>query len=491
MVHTNTCTHIHKLNTSSRSRYSHVHTLILTVFQSSKHLSMDSYDHELERAAKELESIPRKLSESNIKALGIANHFETFEDDLHDVGSTQSKGKRLSLSGSIIVIDFDFTSADIIESVSLSLSQEAKVVNSSAFSKQNNPEKRIIETLGESRLDKFSRLLSFLSRCDRFSTKDVNCFNALDLVSEAIHTYVSSHGNSKSFGELVLNPTEQIGLGLKYHKDYLCMIDAVPGNRKQFNLRNFKEVSDWIDPETGEWIKELPEIDYEARSELALTLDPPIILPEPLVTDWQALVSNPAPDLNERINVSSFSVQRHPKFSTPTNRSDDFSVSVGNMLPVNLLEVSQIPLSKPSDIPDILLHLRQYAVIAELLRSVLQGPEVGEAADAVDISISDALELQDQTVHRKRVPLAVSFFQNSKYPDMVTIDVDHVLSDLKMQINVDRDGSCDIKISPENSRYNLSDVEKLIGNGDLAFAVSYIFSAHGRLRRSSSVSMSN
>lgn len=456
---------------------------------------MDSFDTELELAVKELDAVPRRLSEANVKRLGTVNHFETFEDELHGGESSApgAGGKRLSLSGSIIVLDLDFKSQSCISNVQLSLSQETKLTERSAFSKANNAESRILDSLREPRLDRFANLLAFLSRCDRLSTKDVNCFHALDVVAEAVQIHVSKTG-TQAFGNLVLNPPDRLGLGLNYYKDMWAMIDTVAGSRDRFLLKNYNDITGWIDPDTGAWLEggsanatsnssigsPASEI---ARSELALSLDPEVLLPLAQARELHAVISDPKPRLDSRTISASFSVNRHPRFSSSQQQSDEFTVIYGNMLPYKLVSVSQVPLGHPKDIPAIFSSIKKFTRVSSLLLSVLSGPACTEDEPA-DISVSDALALADHSVSRARVPLALSVYLDADSNEIV-VDVKHVLSERRLQVLVG--DTVKTVALPDPAEHSKEDIQSLVEGGRLDLAISYFLSTHGGLRRASSI----
>lgn len=439
---------------------------------------MDTFDAELARAAKALETVPRRLSLANVKLLGVANHFETFEDELRSDPNANAL-TRLSLSGSIVVIDLDFSTPQQIAGVSLSLSQETQVNERSTFAKTNGAEQRLLASLREPRLDRFASLLGFLSRCDRLSTKDVNCFHALDVVGEAVRVHVEKTG-TRAFGALTLNPPGRIGLGLNYHRDLWAMIDAASGTRDQFGLRGCADSNAWVDAETGEW-RDVP-VASGVRAELVISLDPPALLPLTLARELRAVIADAQPALDARTLAASFSVDRHPRFATPTARADEFGVVFGNMLAESLVAVEQVPLAHPRDIPRVLAPLQQYARVAELVRSVLRGPPRADDEPA-DISVADALALAEHGVARARVPLSVSIY-TPREGTSVIVDATHGLSERRLRATIGADVAASAYPAPP--AHGAEDIQLLVENGRLDLAVSYFLSTHGALRRASS-----
>lgn len=444
---------------------------------------MDFYDQQLEKVASSLRTLPRKLSEENVRALGALFHFETFEED--EI-TKSNPGKRVSLSGSIVVLDLDFNQNDQVEKASVSLSNET--ASNSAYSPMspvNNPSGHIYNALNEPRLDVFEKMLAFLSRCDRFSTKNVDCFRSLDLICGAIHFYVEK-SNSSEFGELVINPPKWLGLSFLYEKLYdgpkHAYLDIIPGSRQKYCLQSFTRIDEWLDKERLQWRESPPGPDVEARAELVITLDPPVIMSAYLAEDWDAIVSNRSPVLNERKNSASYTVRKHPRFTSKHSPSDDFDVLVGNMLPFPLVEISQVPVKSISQIPKLLSSFRQYSLMATLISSILQGPETVSTNEAIDLNIADALELSGQPVHRKRIPISIALRHRG---DCLVVDASWVISDLRMEIIL-RHGVAtpEVRILPDSSpNINIADLSRLIARGNLALAISYAMSSAGKLRR--------
>lgn len=446
---------------------------------------MEFYDLQLEKAASSFRTLPRKLSEENVRALGSIYHFETFEED----EITMSKPvKRVSLSGSIVVIDLDFNQDNQVEKASVSLSNET-ATNSiySPMSPINDPSGHIYKALNEPRLDGFEKMLAFLRRCDRFSTKNVDCFRSLDLISESIHWYVEK-SKSQEFGQLVINPPKWLGLGFLYDKLYdgpkYAYLDIISGSRQKYCLRNFTQIDEWLDKEGLQWREIPPSSDTEARAELVITLEPPVIISAYLAEELDAVVSNSSPTLNDRKASSSYSVRKHPRFASNESPSDDFDVLVGNMLPFPLVEISQVPVKCIAQIPSLLAYLKQYSLITALVNSVLQGPETVWTNEAADLNIADALELNGQPVHRKRIPISVAL----RFIDEdLVLDASWVISDLRMEIILRKGiANPEVRILPDTfSNINVADLSRLVARGNLALAISYAISNAGKLRRRS------
>lgn len=357
---------------------------------------MEAYAAELERTAAFLHTISGCPTESNIKRIGSLNHFEMFEE-------TTSSGRRVSFSGSIVVIDLDFDSEKgIVVDASISLSTQASGENATSFmAAVNQPSKHLLNSLREPRLDRFMKIMEFISGCDRFSTRDINCFQALDAISAAIFKYCEQNPQSDSFGRPELNP-QSLGLGLWYRgpesdKKY-AYIDISAGTRPQYALR-YKP--DWLREGGKDWAPS-GEPPSDSRAELVLTFDPPAVISDVLSRELGATSSQLYEDIDGREHLSTWTMPRHPKFG---NTADEFTIRIANILPFSLVSVSQIPLESPEKIPDILEHVRQAGSTMDLLKSLLRGPSqnIGE----IDVSIADAIELKDQAVRSNTIPVGV------------------------------------------------------------------------------------
>lgn len=475
------------------------------------------YDTELERVANAFQTVPRKLSEDNVRMLGALNHFETFEDDLTEEGESGSyhRGKRLSLSGSIVVLDLDFIKSGQVLAVNVSLSREtASESGWSAMAPVNDPSGHLLRSLQQPRLEAFARMLSFLSRCDRFSTKDIDCFRALDLVSEAIHLHLEKTGTT-SFGRPVMNPPNRIGLGLEYmatnKKKYYAYLDISPGSRREFSLKKYRTVEDYLDMSSFDWKQTtvlptrtnveseaentpgngiLPlSSDSDARAELVLSLDPPVLMSETYAMDLQAFISNLHPDIDQRFHNIAFAVPRHNRFASVNEKKDEFDAKIGVMLPYRLVEVSQIPLTGPDMIPTVLEHLKQSSLAFALINSLIErGSEACWSTEAVDLNIGDALAMREQPVHRKSGgQLSVSL--RSTEENNIEILVAWVLSELSLKIDIPLGQPPKVMIQPSSVLLNMRDIQTLIEGGDLALALSYTLCSIGQLRRRASSSI--
>lgn len=409
---------------------------------------MEVYAAELERTAAFLHAIPGCPTEENIKRIGSFNHFEMFEE-------STSTGRRVSFSGSIVVIDLDFdTEQGTVTDANISLSTQASDENDKSFMASiNRPSEHLLECLREPRLDRFARIMEFISRCDRFSTRDIDCFQALDSISRAIFQYQQQNPQSDSFGYPELNP-HSLGLGLWYHgpetdKKY-AYVDISAGTRHQYALRY---QSNWLQKENpNEWVPS-GEPPSDSRAELVLTLDPPAVLSEHQAHDLAASTSDLHEEVNAREHLSTWKMPRHPKFGRHT---DEFNVRVANVLPFSLVSVSQIPLESPAQIPNILQIIRQHVTTIDLVKSLLRGPS--RAIGEIDVSIADAIELKDQPLRSTNIPVGVCLLPGFR--------ILCVLSDGKFELTVSKNGVIESR-DPKLSN---------IAQKSLALAISYFHS---------------
>lgn len=439
------------------------------------------YRAELERVATYFQSVPGRLNKSNLKHLVTLNHFEIFEDPLPD------GGVRLSLSGSIVVIDVDFVNGQVT-AVSVSLasmpSQKSKF---SFMSEENHPESVIMDSFKLPRLDQFAQILEFLSRCDRYSTKEVDCFRALDELSSAICTYVSNtmHPSVESgFGIPEINPG-RLGLGLWYfgsesHKRR-AFIDAYAGSRKEFALYLNQN---WLNAE-GDWaeVDKTQFVPRDVRAESVLLLVPPVIMRSSVATRLKAEISNKSIALNERRQMSSFSIERHPAFSSQQT-SDDIDITIANLLPCDFVEVTTIPISSPQDIPSILSALRRDSVALQLIQSVLKGPALLNSGDA-DLSIADALGFKDKPVFFNSRDVSMSLLE-SENEGLVLVGV---LAQGALSFEIKIQESIEVSIrGHDEATVNKNDLLKLLQAGQLDYAISYVIGSLQLNQRKGSMS---
>ncbi|PRT53218.1 hypothetical protein B9G98_00838 [Wickerhamiella sorbophila] len=439
------------------------------------------YRAELERVAAHFQSVPGRLNKANLKHLVTQNHFETFEDTLPD------GGVRLSLSGSIVVIDVDFVNGQVT-TVSISLaSMPAEQSKFSFMANENHPEVVILGSLRRPRLGQFAQILEFLSRCDRFSTKDVDCFRALDEVGNAVCTYVSNSMDpevKKSFGVPEINPG-RLGVGLWYFGNeknkHHAFIDTCAGSRREFALYVNTQ---WLQ-EDGEWA----DVDKEAltprdvRAELALALSPPVVVRKSVAQQLKAETSSAEESLNERRYMSTFTMKRHPAFAQ-SQKSDDLDVTIANLLPCDWVQISSIPISDPKNIPDILAVLRQDCMLLQLVKSVLKGPAIVDNSEA-DISIADALDFKDKPANFSSFEINLSI-QESQDALVLAGRVSQGL--LSFELTIQQQIELSLKGSTDLDRINKGDLLKILETGQLDYAISFVIGSLNLTQRRSSLS---
>lgn len=438
------------------------------------------YRAELERVAAYFQSVPGRLNKANLKHLVTLNHFETFEDTLPD------GGVRLSLSGSIVVIDVDFVDGQVT-TVSISLaSMPAEQSKFSFMANENRPDAVILDSLRRPRLGQFAQILEFLSRCDRYSTKDVDCFRALDEVANAVCTYVSNSMDpevKKSFGVPEINPG-RLGVGLWYfgnekHK-HLAFIDTCAGSRREFALYVNTE---WL--QDGDWA----DVDKDAltprdvRAELALVLSPPIVIRKSIAQQLKAEISSTDESLNERRYMSTFTMNRYPAFAQ-LQKTDDLDVTVANLLPCDFIQVTSIPISDPKNIPDILALLRQDCMLQQLVKSVVKGPAIVNNSEA-DISIADALDFKDKPANFSSFEISLSILE--KEDGLVLAG--HISQGLfTFELKIQEELELSLKGSADIDKINKADLLKILETGQLDYAISFVIGSLKLTQRKSSFS---
>ncbi|CUM66210.1 uncharacterized protein PRCAT00003869001 [Priceomyces carsonii] len=212
-----------------------------------------------------------KVSIESIQKLAQHLRFETFIDKhAYTVNPNQLyqqlKPQRLSIAGSLILVDIDFTSDNKIINLSLSLAnqdmsiadghgndtnrrisqrEDIKVINidlnennemsilkKNADEEQSMAESILFSSLQGTRLGKFPNNLRYLALLDRLSTADVNLFSFINKVGLILKTVQSLEGINEdiweikeglcnSVGNIISNDKEgnRIGLFIEFWKD--------------------------------------------------------------------------------------------------------------------------------------------------------------------------------------------------------------------------------------------------------------------------------
>lgn len=425
-----------------------------------------AYQVRLERVAARLAAVPGRFSEENVTRLGALNHFETFED-------TIDGRKRLSLSGSIVVLDIDLLDNQVSSvSVSLDSPNDTKTL---LLDSENSPNECILSALKQPRLDQFTSLLEFLSRCDRFSTKSVDCFQALDSISRAIIEKADNKVEGP-FGVPEFNPS-RLGMGLYYYGDTKnkkhAFLDVRGGSKKEFALVN----TQWLGA-NGEWIDPEPP-QHDIRAEFVLRLEPPVLIPHKLAQEWSASVIA-YKELN-RQSRATFTVSRHPRFCN-VETEDTFDVILANTLPYRFVQVSEIPIKHPKHIVEILHSLRLYSELQNYKDSLLDGTPLYQSSD-MDISIADVVELKDKPLATKNIAVDATIEQNS---DKINLIV--VISQAKTTINISLSPGAETAVDV-NKAINLGDLKKIVQTKKLGLLLSYVVGSLGLQHRRMSLSL--
>lgn len=309
-------------------------------------------------------------------------------------------------------IDLDAKTNDLIN-VGVSLASQKTPTNEAHSFMSNNIDRgsgRVIkEALEEQTLERFDKILAFLSRTDRYSTSEVDAFVALAELSHAFFTIHEAAGTKDDpaipYGIPVLNPLKTLGMGLWYWSRgrhlpdhdasdestrYYALLDLRPslGPASPYAL---KYSDKWVqDPTKGVWVE--PPTDVDTKAELLLTLTPPVLAPRPWATRINAVVAPETVAMNRPSGRSSRRVY------CPDGVTETIDVTWANVAPFDTVRVQQIPIAHPRDIPNILSELRRYAVIETLWSSLVKGgPSSADLLGPVDeISFADVIADYDK-----------------------------------------------------------------------------------------------
>ncbi|ANB15286.1 hypothetical protein AWJ20_2912 [Sugiyamaella lignohabitans] len=271
----------------------------------------------------------------------------------------------------------------------------------------NSSEEIILKSLREPRLDKFAKILAFLSRLDKLSGKQADCFRVVDEISNALHVIYESQKVHKiqnpdrllDYGVPVINPDGFLGLGIQYwsfnndetidilggkSSKWLAFFDVKDKSEVQNNETNGSNTfpllytQDWvsIDGDRVKWADPEPLKDTNGR--LVLRLDPPVIVSEAMAIQLGA-------ELNDNSENSSTGNIRHSAILNNMNRrvgstsrvinnSDNsttqIDISYANLLPYSLIQLAEIPVNHPRDIQSILSHLRSFLILRKVWTSL-------------------------------------------------------------------------------------------------------------------------
>jgi hypothetical protein len=342
-----------------------------------------------------LQKVPGRVSEKGVIRLANQNKFEIFQD-------TTSAGRRISLGGAIVLVDIDFVSSGKVSNVSVSLASSLKPSDESrsfiSLTVSPSPEMVILEALKQPRLDVMAEILSFLARLDKLSSPSVDCFRALDEISNALFEVYESCPDCP-FGILCLNPCGKLGVGLEYHSDDRLVPIRKP--RKWLAVCDVRELEpgftatpliyskQWLaNASQNKWNDPLPSPDAKAR--LVLRLDPPVVVSQPFAESVSAVFQS-ANNMNQLVSRTSRYVYH------PDESSDLLQVCYANLLPYLLVEISEIPINHPREIPGLINSLKQFIVLLAIWNSMEGQHEVeqNEQQKEDEMSFADAIVESD------------------------------------------------------------------------------------------------
>ncbi|KAA8915642.1 hypothetical protein TRICI_002223 [Trichomonascus ciferrii] len=397
----------------------------------------DDYTASLQEMVSRLRKVPGRVSERAIRQLAVNNKLEVFEDQI-------AGGKRLSIGGLIILIDIDFKlpSGEVMD-VKMSFASTTNPTNDATSFRSKNLSSTIdallLKTLKQPRLDEFSRVLCFLSKGDQLSVaKAPDCFALIDEVSNALFKiYQGKEDPLLPYGVPELNPGCNAGLGVWYwtKNDHF---DPV----KHYVLWSVRQGSENPAGYSTEWVKSVNEdgssVEWNepsrienSKAEFVLELAPPIKVPLHL-----------AQELHEQVDGEVTSEECMGRYSRKVyvreNEGYSFEFMYANLVPSEMIRITEIPISHPKELPRILSKLRQLAIISTLWESVIEDSHRGEleqqSIDArmqqEEISFADAI-MEEETLDQakqgpSRLAASISLVQIDSERPAISITVQTV-----------------------------------------------------------------
>lgn len=257
-------------------------------------------------------------------------------------------------------------------------------------------------------LDKFSKMLSFLSSADRLSGA-VDCIRAIEEISgtlfkvwEATQTFGDSDINKTIYGIPTLNPDESLGLVIDYWREHNAAFNTgsvIPAEideqfciySMRWGIRENKARSspgviyrqNWIKSDSvvlvnglvDEWQTSISEDDTalsktDPSAEFILLLEPPVCI---LTKDAEILkATSSGGSVASEFSANQMYTQSQFHLEHPSGRTIKIDVSFANFMPINYISVSEIPISHPRELPRIIQILRRSIKLMTALESVLK-----------------------------------------------------------------------------------------------------------------------
>ncbi|CAN6664664.1 hypothetical protein TRVA0_036S00518 [Trichomonascus vanleenenianus] len=409
----------------------------------------DEFTRVMKAISSKLNSVTGKVNEPGIRRLAQKNNFDIFEENI-------PAGKRLSIGGSIILIDIEVSPEDQILDVKLSLGSSVKPSDEkySLLSKQIAPtaDEVLLKSLKEVRLTEFAKILRHLSRLDRLSTPDtVDCFVSLDELCTALFQLNAENSDPFSpYGLPVKNPKSRLGVGLwywtkqRYRYDEDGRIDDAERYYAMLTIRDLvggesqsgvRYSANWLKSPVGpEWND--PEPNLEAKGMFTLELDPPVITTRELAAKINANYEYYQSEYEDSGSI--VSVQR--PLHLPKTQTKEYLIGFTKSVPERLVKVNYVPISHPREIPRILTALRNARLLQSLWHSVTSHPgnQLAEQTDVdnEDYSFADAINEDEDKIIENSTTCYVNAYL-TQLPNQITpVSDDSLLANLALGVSI-------------------------------------------------------
>lgn len=415
----------------------------------------DDYTASLQEMVSRLRKVPGRVSERAIRQLAANNKLEVFEDQI-------AGGKRLSIGGLIILIDIDFKlpSGEVMD-VKVSFASTTNPTNEAASfrskSLSSSIDALLLKTLKQPRLDEFSRVLCFLSKGDQLSVaKAPDCFALIDEVSNALfQVYKGQEDPLIPYGVPELNPGCNAGLGIWYwtkNAQFNPIKHYVLWSMRQGSENPAGYSTEWVKSANGDVEWNEPTKIENSKAEFVLELAPPIKVPVHLAQELHKQVDG-------EVTSEECMGRYQRKVYMKENEGCFFEFMYANLVPSEMMSLSEIPISHPKEMPHVLSKLRQLAIISTLWESVIEDSQRGEleqqSIDArmqqEEISFADAIMEEETLDQSKQTPSKLS----------ASISLVQINSDRPaISITVQTVGSLTILPNPDGIEVNCSSLSE-------------------------------
>lgn len=395
----------------------------------------DEFSLKLKKIVADLAAAPSNVSEVGIRRLAKQHNFEVFEDNIPN-------GKRLSIGGTIVLLDIDFIAGRVVN-VALSMASniqpsDPKHSFMSTDCVEPSASSIVFDSLKRSRLDKFGTILGFLSKSDKLSSS-IDCFRSLD---EVAHALFLIHDNlppteldySMGYGRPIINPGGMLGLGAWYWTKQRYVDSSNPRYHAYWGFREipktgFVGTSKYAVKYTQQWLQDAqfqvwnnPDPLDDAEAEFVLSLDPPVWIPGPLAKSYDAELAGEKTTtcLNPQL------AQAKTGIVLPNGSSTAIHFTAANLMPYLFVKVDTIPIAHPRDLKAIFAHLRKYILLETLWKSAMAESSASSSSEAPeDFSFVDyMMEFEDaknqsRTEEVKNITISMSLCENeNKEPEI-------------------------------------------------------------------------